>query len=486
MISAYLWKDGTRFLIAWMFLLSPIAIMPTFAQQQDHDSESLFMALFANGDALVEYDVSIEDPLDGEIRIKLFGGTHINDLIVVDYEDELVEYDIGDSPNEIVLNTPGVSNVRISYTTPDLVNRFQGIWTFSLNATTGLSVRLPPDTVLVDYEPFPAIKIVNDQPLLTFDESGEIRVSYAIGVLGTEDQANIAIRLATAAMKEARDKHPDIILTNAEEILQSANEAFDNDRFGDAELRAGEANDAVLAASRDYELAQSSIADAGSQIDLAANEGRDVVAAGQLLERARNEFASGSYTTAKVSAEEAVAAIGDKPAAEPVIPMSVIIAGAISVAGGVGALVFLRFRKHPERAAHIQKREAPPRTPPNSKVTTVVRPPTPKGKDEEIGYSLPATPETIPESQIDKSVLGRIVGTMLEERPHLRPEDQQVLRFLAEKEGAAFESEIRTKFQLPKTTIWRLVKRLEREELVEIRKAGGQNLIKLRFEEKIP
>jgi uncharacterized membrane protein len=66
----------------------------------------------------------------------------------------------------------------------------------------------------------------------------------------------------------------------------------------------------------------------------------------------------------------------------------------------------------------------------------------------------------------------------------LRLEDQQVLRFLAEKEGAAFESEIRGNFKLPKTTIWRLVKRLEREELVEIRKAGGQNLIKLKFEDK--
>jgi len=72
---------------------------------------------------------------------------------------------------------------------------------------------------------------------------------------------------------------------------------------------------------------------------------------------------------------------------------------------------------------------------------------------------------------------------MLEEKANLRPEDQQVLSFLAENEGAAFESELRRKFQLPKTTIWRLVKRLQREELVEIRKAGGQNLIKLKFED---
>ncbi len=98
--------------------------------------------------------------------------------------------------------------------------------------------------------------------------------------------------------------------------------------------------------------------------------------------------------------------------------------------------------------------------------------------------STPPISNSASNSQIDRSILSRIVGNILTEKPHLRPEDQQVLKFLAEKEGAVFESEIRIKFQIPKTTIWRLVKRLEREELVEIRKAGGQNLIKLRFEDK--
>jgi uncharacterized membrane protein len=106
------------------------------------------------------------------------------------------------------------------------------------------------------------------------------------------------------------------------------------------------------------------------------------------------------------------------------------------------------------------------------------------GSLEETTTSIPPMQTTTSDSQIDSSILSRIVGNILVEKPHLRPEDQEVLKFLAEKEGAAFESEIRSKFELPKTTIWRLVKRLEREELVEIRKAGGQNLIKLRFEDK--
>ena len=93
--------------------------------------------------------------------------------------------------------------------------------------------------------------------------------------------------------------------------------------------------------------------------------------------------------------------------------------------------------------------------------------------------SLPSSP-----AYIDQKILSDFIAKLLMQRPYLRLEDQQVLKYLEEKEGAAFESEIRNKFQLPKTTIWRLVKRLEREDLVEVRKTAGQNLIKLRFEER--
>jgi uncharacterized membrane protein len=319
---------------------------------------------------------------------------------------------------------------------------------------------------------------------LTFDEPGSIRVDYAIGVLGTEEQANIAIQLANAAIRETIRSHQGIVLTSAEELLQKAIAARNDRRFGEAENLAGKANEAALAAGRDYEPAQSEIASADSQINQAANEGRNVQDARQLLTKARDEFGAGNYAAARESAEDAIGAIG-RPAA-PQVPVAAIVAIVVAAAGGVGALVFLKMRKPAVQA----QRKDPPKVP--NRTTTVVRPPEAKEKAEEPAQEpleesgAPAEPGMIPESQIDSSVLGRIVGRVLEERPHLRPEDQDVLKYLAEKEGAAFESEIRTKFQLPKTTIWRLVKRLEREELVEIRKAGGQNLIKLKFEDKMP
>lgn len=47
-------------------------------------------------------------------------------------------------------------------------------------------------------------------------------------------------------------------------------------------------------------------------------------------------------------------------------------------------------------------------------------------------------------------------------------------------EEKALESELRKKFLQPRTTMWRAVKRLEREGIIEIEKKDLQNLVKLR------
>jgi hypothetical protein len=528
MTPTYLWKSihrfcvpGVLFSIVNVIILTFVAAeaqLPATTSQQDggYSAESLFIALFSNGDALVEYDINITDPMAEEIRVPLFAESSVRNLIVVDYEDNVVEYAIGSTPNEIVLRAPGVSNVRISYTTQDLVDKSQMRWIFTLNSPdTGFSVRLPPESVLVDFEPQPSITPFAGQYLLTFDDPGPARIMYVIGVLGTEEQANIVIRLADTTINQVRTAHPDIVLAGAEGMLQQATAARDADRFGDAETLATRANDAALAAGRDFVAAQQAISGAGAQIEAAAGENRDTSSARQLLQQANAEFENGNYVAARNAAEDAVDAMGEMPPA-PELPVSVIVAATVAGAGAVGTLVFLRMRRSSKSAPALsqQKRAAEPRDPPasssssnnssNSNISrSAFRPPVAEIKarepEEELETveedsnnsssnisSLPIQqePATIPDSQTDTSMLLRIVGRMLEERPHLRPEDQEVLRYLAEKEGAAFESELRSKFQLPKTTIWRLVKRLEREELVEIRKAGGQNLIKLKFEDR--
>ena len=65
------------------------------------------------------------------------------------------------------------------------------------------------------------------------------------------------------------------------------------------------------------------------------------------------------------------------------------------------------------------------------------------------------------------------------EMPDLREDDKEIVKFIHENGDSALESDLRKKFLLPRTTMWRAVKRLERHGLIEISKKDQQNLIKL-------
>lgn len=65
-------------------------------------------------------------------------------------------------------------------------------------------------------------------------------------------------------------------------------------------------------------------------------------------------------------------------------------------------------------------------------------------------------------------------------RPNLRDDDKELISFIVDNGGQAYESELRKKFLQPRTTMWRAVKRLEREGIVEIEKKELQNLVKLK------
>jgi len=72
------------------------------------------------------------------------------------------------------------------------------------------------------------------------------------------------------------------------------------------------------------------------------------------------------------------------------------------------------------------------------------------------------------------------VDKLLEREKYLRPEEVQVIRFLAEKHGTAFEAELYEKLDLPRTTTWHLLKRLEKMEIVDIQKSRRQNIVSIR------
>ncbi len=91
-------------------------------------------------------------------------------------------------------------------------------------------------------------------------------------------------------------------------------------------------------------------------------------------------------------------------------------------------------------------------------------------------------PEKITTTTIAET--GKPLGpeTIFNLRPGLREDDKELINFISNNGGQALESELRKKFLQPRTTMWRAVKRLERQGIIEIEKKDMQNLVRIKKE----
>lgn len=66
-------------------------------------------------------------------------------------------------------------------------------------------------------------------------------------------------------------------------------------------------------------------------------------------------------------------------------------------------------------------------------------------------------------------------------REALSDDEAEIVRFIREKGGRVLEAELRENFpHIPRTSMWRLVKRLEKQGIVRVRKVGLQNVVELK------
>ena len=161
------------------------------------------------------------------------------------------------------------------------------------------------------------------------------------------------------------------------------------------------------------------------------------------LEEARSDFNQGKYSDAESLANAAKSLALQEQQITNSVPqtssdnllISLLIIGGIVAAGATGVIIMKRARSsNTITSSDITK-------------TNYIAP------DKETIYKL---------------------------KPELRQDDKDIVAFISEKGGQVFESDLRKKFLMPRTTMWRAVKRLEREDIVEIEKVDQQNLIKLR------
>ena len=440
--------------------------------QIEYQVNSVFIGILSNGDSIVQYDLRLKTNTS-EITLPLIGG-NINDILVRNYLSKYLIYTFDSLTNEIKINSQNESQIRITYQTPDLVNKQEREWSFLIDSAFPFTVKLPNDAVVTNLgEQSPSlIRKLGGQNLLSFDK-GRISIDYVIGYAGTREQATISINSAELDLAKAENEHLGINLGTVKDVLLNAKTALNQSNFIDAERLATNASDLSSTITESFEDSKEMITNATRKMEEFQNMNVDTSQASEFVSKSNAEFSQGNYPKAIEYATLALNSL-DLPRQEQsfLSPSSAYLA-IIPIAAIVGFLMLRKYRRksNSQRQLPINKNDSYITDNQNSN----------HKENNLIEQQSPNEEQTNNELTSEKSDLQDSISNVIRQKGNLKPEEKDILVFISEKEGAAFEGEIRNKFILPKTSLWRLIKRLERENLIEVTKIGGQNLIKLKL-----
>jgi uncharacterized membrane protein len=278
------------------------------------------------------------------------------------------------------------------------------------------------------------IETVGDKVTLLMNE-GLIEVTYVIGVVGTQEHAQIVLDETETAIMDI--KNHGIIVAEAETKLQEAMNAFGQGNYAEAEKLGNEAKNLAVQVNQTATQALYQIDEAQKAVGTAQNELRTVGLneAQDILGQATIEYETGNYsgalslaTQAITKAEEAETVQAEEP--EEAFPFYSVFVAILVPAVVVGGYFFVKSRKKPE-AEPKQKRK------------------------------------------IDSERIFR-------DHKDLMPEEKQAIQFLVDNNGEAFEAELYDYVKLPRTTTWRMVKRLKGMGIITVTKFRRQNLVRLK------
>ena len=452
-------------------ILSGSTLDKSFSQIQ-YQVNSVFIGILSNGDSIVQYDLRLKNDTN-EITLPLIGG-NINDILVRNYLSKYLPFTFNSVTNEININSQNESQIRITYQTPDLVNKQEREWSFLIDSAFPFTVKLPNDAVVTNLgEQSPLlIRKLGGQNLLSFDK-GRISIDYVIGYAGTREQATISINSAELDLTKAENEHSGINLGSVKDMLLNAKTALNQSNFIDAERLATNASDLSSTITESFEVYKDMISNVTRKIKEFQNMNGDTPQASEFVSKANIEFSQGNYPKAIEYATLALSSLDVPRQEHPFLYSNISYLVLIPIAVSVGFFILRKYRsKSNAMRTSINKNDSYS----SDKQTNNHK------ENNFIEQRAPNEEQTNKEVTAGKSDLQNFVSEVIRRKGNLRPEEKDILLYISEKEGAAFEGEIRNKFILPKTSLWRLIKRLERENLIEVTKIGGQNLIKLKFQ----
>jgi len=417
-----LMRTGLGLLLLLLLLTSPVPISLSL----DYTPTSLAVTLYIDGVVGIEYKGDV-NPTAVRVTIPLLS-SRFPDLLVVNQNGlPLVTSQSGSS---VTVDTLGASKLTITYSTQELTSKVGTLWTLNVTSPTNLVVMLPSGATIIDMSQIPLdVSTVSGRTQVTMPPGAD-SISYVVSAVGTKEHAQSIILDAEATITATKAKG--VVTTAADGLLTQAKTSLNSGDYLKAEQLATQAKSSALEADLLAQAANTAIQRAASAIQTAKNEGRtsNSATADALLRDAQTYYSAGDYTKAKTSADQAYdAAVASKGVADNILIAAGVVA-LIALAGGV-ILYTRRGKKAPS--------------------------PKPQAKKGD-------------EAPVD-------LDAVFQKNPDLRVDDKEVLRFLAERGGEAFANEIRERFGIPRTSAWRMIRRLMDTGIVEERKIGGQSLI---------
>jgi uncharacterized membrane protein len=404
--------------------------MTVASAEEGYTPTKLKVDLYTDGAADVEYSLDMDSTLV-RVNVALFGSAYEN-LMITDSEGVFLDFDL--NGNAVNILTLGSDSVKIIYSTSDLTDKSGSLWAISMTTSMEVEMRLPMGATIMNLNPVPrSIVIVDGRTQLTLP-AGAILVSYVQGSVDMSWGAREARIDARDAIKEV--KIEGVLVGDAEEAFQAAEEAFSEEDYYEAQKLFEEAMASALAAKTNSEKATIALGLAERAINAAIYENRKsrLNQAEADLDDAYQAYSSGDYLLALSMAEEisVLAGLSTMPFWDTSNPL-LLLGGSVALAYTTYVLLSRRRIEPLEALEEVQE------------VETV-----------EVDIQL-----------------------IFKQHPYLRLDDKEVIRYLVEVGGGAFAAELRQRFDLPKSSAWRMIRRLERDGIVETRAVGRETFVEI-------
>jgi uncharacterized membrane protein len=376
--------------------------------------------LYQDGVVDIEYTLEV-DPQEPRVNVTLYGQNYW-DLIILDEYGLPLEYSIKTA--NLMIDTLGAYEVVVTYSTPDLTNKTASTWSLSLNSSVETIILLPEDAIILGLEPAPSTLAMTSIGIILTMPPSNLRITYTLGASGTKDTTLAKINEAEQLIQEINERQ--INVTEAEILLDSSQQAYSEENYIQAQDYAEQAIEKAQYTQTLANNASEKINEADNFISLAEESGRttQLEEAKASLDEARIAYKHGNYEVASARAVEAIesANLSKTPDRNNISLYAVSLIG-LSI---IGFLIY-RYLNFDQR-------------------------------------------EVISEINLEH---------IFDENPQLRQDEREVVELIANSPEGLFASEIRDRFDLPRSTAWRMINRLEEAEILKTSMIGRETHVEI-------